>query len=152
MCRETEWPSAYAGRDIVRDAASALRRRHPGWQIVNIPRYRAHRDYDIPSLLANAQLLIGGGGTMCIEAAYYGTPVIATRPAPSRYMEWLFDHHLAVKSLSVARTVRHAEQVMAADRTAAARKRRAAAQRVFRRMNFALDNLVELILQTGSSA
>lgn len=151
VCRETEWQSAYAGRDTVRDAASALRRRHQDWQIVNIPRYRAHPDYDMPSLLANAQLLIGGGGTMCIEAAYYGTPVIATRPAPSRYMQWLFDHGLAVKSLSLARTVRHAEQFIASDGTAAARKRRPAAQRVFRRMNFPLDDLVELILRAGNS-
>jgi len=151
VCRETEWQSAYAGRDIVRDVATALRRRHADWQIVSIPRYRAHPDYDIPSLLAHAQLLIGGGGTMCIEAAYFGTPVIATRPAPSRYMEWLFDRRLAVKGVSAASTMRYAEQLIAADGTAAARTRRTAAQRVFRRMTFPLDNVVELILRTGNS-
>ena len=152
VCRETEWQSAYAGNDIVGDVASALRRRHPDWQIVNIPRYRAHPDYDIPSLVANAQLLIGGGGTMCIEAAYYGTPVIATRPAPSRYMAWLFDRGLAMKCLSVAGIVRHAEHFIATDRTAAARTRRAAARRVFGKMTFPLDSLVELILRTGQNA
>jgi predicted glycosyltransferase len=152
VCRETEWQSAYAGRDIVGEVAAVLRRRHPDWQIVNIPRYRAHPDYDIPSLVANAQLLIGGGGTMCIEAAYYGTPVIATRLAPSRYMEWLFERRLAVKSVSVAGTVRHAEQLMAAKRTAAAKKHRAAARRVFGRMTFPLDDVIELILRTGHGA
>jgi predicted glycosyltransferase len=73
VCRETEWQSTYVEGDIVGQVAAALQRRHPRWQVISIPRYRPHPMYDVPSLLAQADLFIGGGGTMCIEAAYYGT-------------------------------------------------------------------------------
>ena len=128
------------------EAQDALYRHCRRGEVPNRPYIRGKSTVTLPN-----RPYIRGKSTV-IEAAYYGTPVIATRPAPSRYMEWLFDRRLAVKCGSVAGTVRHAEQLIAADRTAAARKRRAAAQRVFRKMTFPLDDVVQLILRTGNSA
>jgi uncharacterized protein len=149
VCRETEWQSAYATGDIVGKVVEQLRRRHPGWQFIDIPRYRSHPFFDVPSLLARAHLLIGGGGTMCIEAAYYGTPAIATRPSPSRYMQWLFGRRLAVQCLSVPDAVQQADAIIArrgSQRAGAARRR---AQRIFKRMRFPLQRVVDLILRTA---
>jgi predicted glycosyltransferase len=152
VCRETEWQSGYATADIVGAAARVIQRRHPGWQIVSIPRYRRHRFYDVPSLLAQADLLIGGGGTMCIEAAYYGTPVIATRPTPSRYMQWLFDRRLAEKCTTVRDAARRAEEIIAASNADGGRMGRVRARRVFRGMSFPLHEIVEIVLRTATGA
>lgn len=144
VCRETEWQSGYVSEDIVRRARDELARRHPSWQFVDIPRYETHRYYDAPSLLAGASLLIGGGGTMCIEAAYYGTPVIATRPLRCHYMEWLFAHDLARNATTVEDTVRLVEDIVET------RVRwSAAAGAAFGRMRFPLEELTELIVDTA---
>jgi len=65
VCRETEWQSAYVATDIVGTVMRQLRRRHPRWQFVNIPRYAPHPFFDVPSLLAKAGVLIGGGAGRC---------------------------------------------------------------------------------------
>jgi len=149
VCRETEWQSAYARSDIVAAVTLQLHRRHPDWQFVSIPRYRPHPFYDVSSLLAHAHLLIGGGGTMCIEAAYYGTPVIATRGTPSRYMQWLFDRRLAVKCLSVPVAVRRAEAIIARRTTSSAQAARQRARGIFRKMRFPLEAVVDVVLRTA---
>lgn len=150
VARETEWQSAYARNDLVNDTIKQIARRHPDWQVVNVPRYRAHPFYDMPSLLASCDLFLGGGGTMCIEAAYYGTPVIATRPLQCRYMQWLFDHGLAVAAASVPAAVRKAEAIIAKQAMGKTRQQQAAA--IFRRLEFPLDQLVDVSIRTANGA
>ncbi|MEW6417025.1 MAG: DUF354 domain-containing protein [Nitrospirota bacterium] len=48
----------------------------------------------IQHLLAHADLFIGGGGTINIEATYFGTPTISTRSFISHYDKYLIDKGL----------------------------------------------------------
>lgn len=50
----------------------------------------------IQHLLAHADLFIGGGGTINIEATYFGTPTISTRSFISHYDKYLIDKDLMV--------------------------------------------------------
>jgi predicted glycosyltransferase len=150
VCRETEWQSSYVDNDIVRTIATEIGRRHPDWRIINIPRYRKHPFYDVPSLLADADLLIGGGGTMCIEAAYFGTPVLATLPIRMHYMQWLFERRLARKCSTVADGVRWAEKIIAARGTGRDLSARRRARRLFGKMTFPLRAVSKLIQAAAS--
>jgi predicted glycosyltransferase len=152
VCRETEWQSVYATEDIVGRVTQALSRKHQDWQLIEIPRYKPHRFYETPSLLANAHLFIGGGGTMCIEAAYYGTPVLATRPLTSYYMTWLFERGLALESLALDETVRKAEEIIESRTAHTIRRQRERAAAIFRRMTFPLERVVEVILDAASGS
>lgn len=152
VCRETEWQSSYLSSDIVETVGRALRQRHPEWDIISIPRYRTHRYHDVPALLADADLLVGGGGTMRIEAAYFGTPVIATRPLPSAYMQWLFARRLARRSLTVDDAVRAAEAIIARRDSRAAEVARRRARRIFAAMRFPLRRVVDAIRATAAGA
>jgi len=89
---------------------------------------------------------------MCIEGAYYGTPVIATRPLPCRYMQWLFSRRLAVHCTRVQDVVREAEAVIARRASTRAHALHRRAQRIFGDMRFPLDEIVALILRTAKRA
>jgi len=148
VSRETEWQSTYARRDVVGDVRRRLLERHPEWQWIAIPRYEQHPFYDTPRLLAAADLFLGGGGTMCIEAAYAGTPVIATRSLDCHYMRWLFDRDLAEESLDVDEAVARSERYVADHRFREAAAHRAAARRMFSEIPFPMDQVIEAILAT----
>ena len=150
VCRETEWQASYVDTDIVRSVAEMLRERHPDWQIVCLSRYDSHRFYDTPSLLAAADLFIGGGGTMCIEAAYFGTPVIATRALESRYITWLFEHQMALRADTLEETLARAESIMSARNASDAASERRHAAGLFEALPFPLEAVVEVILQTAA--
>lgn len=152
VCRETEWQSSYVDNDIAGAVAREIRRRHPDWRVITIARYKPHRFYDVPNLLARADLLIGGGGTMCIEAAYFGTPVIATLPVPTRYMEWLFERRLARRCLRVDEAVRWTEKIVANRGSKQATTLRRRARRYFSRMTFPLNQVVDLIQATAGGS
>jgi predicted glycosyltransferase len=79
------------------------------WNInlVIIPRYEAKhlqerfkkaivlkRAIILQNLLAKSSLFIGGGGTINIEATYFGVPVISTRSFISHYDKFLIDNGL----------------------------------------------------------
>lgn len=151
VCRETEWQSSYVREDLVTEAAERLRAAHPDWQVFEVPRYADHPFVHIPSLLAAADLLVGGGGTMCIEAAWLGVPVLATRALPSRYMDWLFEQDLAVPCGDARALGRRAEALVAERGTPAAEARRARARRVFDPRPFPLDEVVDGILKAVAS-
>lgn len=150
VCRETEWESAYVRTDFAVAAAEEFVRHHPRWQLLCIPRYTAHPYYDIPSLLARADLLIGGGGTMCVEAGYYGTPVLSTRPLVCHYMNWLFEEGLAQPCRTVAETV--AAAVAVAERVESKHIGQTRAARVFQGMSFPVDELADVILATAAAS
>jgi predicted glycosyltransferase len=48
----------------------------------------------LQNLLAKSNLFIGGGGTINIEACYFGVPVISTRSFISHYDKFLLDNNL----------------------------------------------------------
>jgi acetyltransferase-like isoleucine patch superfamily enzyme len=149
VARETEWQSSYVREDLVGGAVAALRRRHPEWQIVTVPRYEPHASVDVPGLLARADLLLGGGGTMCIEAAALGVPVLATRGRRVAYMDWLFDRGLATPCASEAEIVARAGPLVAERGSPEAEARRRRARRVFDALPFPLEAVLDAILATA---
>jgi hypothetical protein len=151
VCRETEWQSAYVSTDLIGKVVEELKNKHPAWQIINIPRYKTHRFYDTPSLLANANLFIGGGGTMCIEAAYYGTPVIATRPIECHYMKWLFEKGLSVQSSTVSNCLEKAEEIIYQRTNGKEEMQRKKARKIFEHMEFPLEKITNLIIDTAKT-
>ena len=79
------------------------------WDInlVIIPRYESEylkkrfkkaivleKKINLQNLLAKSYLFIGGGGTINIEACYFGVPVISTRSFISHYDKFLIDNNL----------------------------------------------------------
>ena len=93
---------------------------------------------DLQSLLAKADLLVGGGATMNIEAAYYGTPVIACRAIEVRYERFLLDSGLAVKAYNVEEVVRHSGELLGERNDDLARK-------VFGEMNYPLEEIITVM-------
>jgi len=154
VSRETEWQSTYARTDIVADIRRELTARHTDWQWIAIPRYEPHPFYDTPRLLAGADLFLGGGGTMCIEAAYAGTPVIATRALDCFYMQWLFERGLAEACTDADQAMSRSEHLVAGRASNAASDRRASAREAFRAIPFPFDEITDAILATvrGSSS
>src|SRR6185503_9935534 len=89
-----------------------LAERYSDWLFIGIPRYSPERlrerlsapNVVIPSeivnaisLMATADLFLGGGGTMNIESAYFGTPTLCCRPFNCVYEQWLLERGLAHK-------------------------------------------------------
>lgn len=144
--RETEVQASYVQTDIVGEVFRRLRRKHPKWQLLNIPRYRLHRPYDTGSLLSQADVFVGGGGTMCIEAAYYGTPVVATRELQCHYMAWLCRQRLAEEHLAANEAVIAIERIVQNRRTEENTRRRDRASRVFSKIPFPLEETVDVIM------
>lgn len=87
--RQTEVYSSYVHEDVVKIAVETLRQKFPGIDFLEIPRYTPHEWIDTVSLLAKADLFIGGGGTMNIEAAWFGTPVLDVRKFSTKISDWL---------------------------------------------------------------
>lgn len=129
--REEESEAAYlAGlASMLPDAVNALAERHPDWRFVGVPRYSPDRlrerlrganvvvlaeVVDSAALLAGADLFLGGGGTMNIEAAYFGTPTICCRPIACAYETWLIEQGLAFRprELTVAAVTGMAEELV----------------------------------------
>jgi predicted glycosyltransferase len=140
--RESETEASYlTGRvPVVIEAVRTLAGRHPDWRFVGIPRYAPEQlrarlpmpNVAIPTdivnaiaLMASADLLLAGGGTMNIESAYFGTPTICCRPMTCLYEHWLLEHGLAHRpaELTAPAIVAMAEDLIG-DRTDATALRR----------------------------
>ena len=78
-----------------------------GANLIVIPRYGSERirqalpdsmvvdsGVELSAILPFVDVMIGGGGTINIEAAYWGTPVISTRSFVSHYDRYLITHRL----------------------------------------------------------
>jgi predicted glycosyltransferase len=87
-----------------------------GDNIIAIPRYGGYETrrrlpfavvldetVELAAVLPFVDLMVGGGGTMNIEAAYWGTPVISTRSFLSHYDEYLLTHGLMHHATSIDR-------------------------------------------------
>jgi len=139
--RSSETKAAYLHgyRDLVSEAMKQLDR--DKYQLVNIPRYRPHKVIDTQSLLAKCTVLVGGGGTMNCEAAYYGTPVIDCRAIDTYYMRFLRRMGLAIRALTVDEIVKETEKAVRSGRNTEK------ARRVFGQMEFPLKEITEIILE-----
>ncbi len=149
VCRETEWQSSYVRHDVVRELLPTLREAHPDWQIVPVPRYDEHPYVDVPRLLAAADLLLGGGGTMCIEAAFFGVPVLASRGRRVAYMDWLFERDLAIECTEPAALLARAEQLVAERGGPEAAARRARARACFDPLAFPLEAVLDVLVDAA---
>jgi predicted glycosyltransferase len=161
--REEESEAAYLSgtAPVLTDAVNLLAARHPEWMFVGVPRYSPERlrqrlqganvtvltqAVDSAALLARADLFLGGGGTMNIEAAFFGTPAVCCRPLTCAYETWLIERKLAFKppELTVAAVVRMAELLQGRRVDAA----------LLRQMRFPVQDLldeIERIAVAGSS-
>jgi hypothetical protein len=161
--RESETKSAYLeGRDLAVESVKILASKHPDWHFYTRPRYSLEellnkigeltpnitiysRPIDMGSLLSKSHAFIGGGGTMCIEAAYYGTPVISTRSKSTYYERFLEEHGLIRKASNVAEVVKLVEQLVIEgweEHHARLQKR---AKEVFSKMEYPLDEIVSIL-------
>jgi len=156
LFRESEGRAAYLldKKSIVLSAVRTLAEKHRGWQFISRARYDAgelkselkdlpntyifDEPIDMQSLLAKADFLIGGGATMNIEAAYYGTPVIACRQIEVRYERFLIQAGLAIKAHSDRHIVELAERVLG-------NRNDDLARRVFGRMHYPLEEIIEIM-------
>lgn len=151
--RESETRAAYlkGKKEIVLDGISKLMELWPEAQFVCKPRYdanyvkiylpKAHvieEFIDFQSLLAVADLFIGGGGTCNIEAAYYGTPTVSVRPIETCYEKWLVEKGLSVKAETVHEAVSLAERLLG-------KRNDELAEQTFGQMEFPVKEVVDLI-------
>jgi predicted glycosyltransferase len=154
--RESEMGAAYlfGTEDISLPAVHQLAEKHPNWLFIARPRYGPEtlkqyfsnlanvviltQPIDLQSLLAKADLLVGGGATMCLEAAYFGTPVITCRPIEAPITNWLINSGLAWKGKTAENTVELAEDWISKRTTETARK-------AFGGMEFPLKQLIQNI-------
>lgn len=139
--RSSETKAAYLHgyRDLASEAMEQFNK--DKFQLINIPRYRPHKVIDTQSLLARCTVLIGGGGTMNCEAAYYGTPVIDCRAVDTYYMRFLRRMGLTVKALTIDQIVKETEKAVRSGKNAEK------ARRVFGQMKFPLKEITEIILE-----
>ncbi|MHC1729400.1 MAG: DUF354 domain-containing protein [Syntrophobacteraceae bacterium] len=110
VVREEEYKACYVAKQypFLYEAIPHIQEK-TGANIVIIPRYEhqylkqlfpsayvLEKKVEIQHLLAFANLFIGGGGTINIEATYFGTPTISTRSFISHYDKYLIDTGLMV--------------------------------------------------------
>ena len=108
VIREEEFKASYVNKkySLLYDGLVKLTQKVDAHYII-IPRYESKPLKDIfpfatildnasviQHLLAYAGLFIGGGGTINIEATYFGTPTISTRSFISHYDKYLIDKGL----------------------------------------------------------
>jgi len=152
--RESEVAAAYlfGKEDVTLPAVRLLAERMPDTEFVARPRYSAtaleryfkgcpnvkvfRKPVPMQSLLAKASLLIGGGATMCLEAAYFGTPVITFRPILAPITNFLVRAGLAWVGRSVDEVVKLAEEKVG-------RRKPELAKKVFSKMEFPLETLIQ---------
>ncbi len=108
--REEEYMASYvtSTQDWVVETLGRL-----GANLIVIPRYGSERirqalpdsivvdsGVELSAVLPFVDVMIGGGGTINIEAAYWGTPVISTRSFLSHYDEYLITNVLMQHGIS----------------------------------------------------
>ncbi len=154
VVREEEYKASYVVRKLptIYSALPSLKEKLDA-RFVIIPRYESdylkelfpwaiipNSKFIVQHLLAFADLFIGGGGTMNIEATYFGTPTISTRSFVSHYDKYIMDRGLMVWARTPDEVVRTAETVIGK------RNERLAAE-VFGEMRVDLDLFLSKILE-----
>lgn len=98
--------------DITPQIIEELKKKYPKYYFYEIPRYKKHEVVNLSSLLSNADLFIGGGGTIQIESAYWGTWTITTRPFKTYYDDYLVNDGLMERVSTVEQGVVIAERLL----------------------------------------
>jgi hypothetical protein len=94
--------SYYNGKDdLTQPIVDHLKSHFPDGTFYEVPRYTTHEMIDMQSLLAHADLFIGGGATMNIEAAWWGTWTLACRPVIASYDRWMEENLLQYRAYNI---------------------------------------------------
>jgi len=88
-------------------------------------------------LLAYSNLFIGGGGTINIEATYFGVPVISTRSFISHYDKFLIDNKLMWHSNNSEEIVNLAKELI---------DKKTDSQKVYEKMDVNIDMFIREII------
>ncbi|GAH08416.1 unnamed protein product, partial [marine sediment metagenome] len=80
--------------DITPQVIEELKKLVPDATYYPIPRYNPHKMIDLQSLLAYADLFVGGGGTITEEATWWGTWCVTCKPFKTTYDQWLITNDL----------------------------------------------------------
>jgi hypothetical protein len=75
--------------DITDMIVTELKKQYPDGLFYEVSRYNGHRMVNLQNMLYFADLFIGGGGTINIESAYWGTWTMSCRPFSTTYDDWL---------------------------------------------------------------
>lgn len=158
--RESEVKASYllGKKDITVEAVKVLAKKRPDIQFVARPRYSVNemksrfskneypnvkiiqRAIDMRSLLAKSSVFIGGGATMCMEAAYLGIPTINTRPIKSPMTDFLEQQDLAIKANTIKDIVNMVQTRLDSGYKEQYIRR---AENVFKCLEFPMDKLIE---------
>ncbi|MEW6740292.1 MAG: DUF354 domain-containing protein [Nitrospirota bacterium] len=154
VIREEEFKASYVTEkySLLYDGLAKLTKKIDANYVI-IPRYESKPLKDlfpfamildnasvIQHLLAYADLFIGGGGTINIEATYFGTPTISTRSFISHYDKYLIDKGLMQWVDSADMLVDIAMNIMG-------KPRKRLAEGVYSAMDFDEDTIVNNILE-----
>ncbi len=112
-----KYPILYEGLEIIKNEMDA--------NIIIIPRYEPEPLIElfpyakvlkekmvIQHLLAYCDLFIGGGGTLNLEACYFGTPTISTRSFVSHYDKYVIDQGLMRKVETKEELIETAKEII----------------------------------------
>lgn len=125
VIREEEYKASYVNEryGFLDEAVKELEKENVN--IIIIPRYESdhlkhifkqsiilEKKIVLQHLLAYTDLFIGGGGTINIEATYFGVPVISTRSFISHYDKFLIDNGLMWHSNDVQEIVELAKKLI----------------------------------------
>ena len=112
--REGETKASYyqsmGMEDITSDVIEAIKGEYPDGTYMGISRYDHHPMTDLQSLLYYADLFVGGGGTINIEAAYWGTWVLSCRPISTAYDRWLEGQGMVQRVRTVGESLGYARE------------------------------------------
>lgn len=112
--RESENHASYLidKEDITEYIIDELKDLYPSGTFFKIPRYEEHKSIDLQSLFAYADLFIGGGGTMNIEATWWGTWTLACRKITTSYDNWLEDNYLQFRVHNVESAIDYSKYLL----------------------------------------
>jgi len=152
VIREEEYKASYVLKKIpiLYEAIFELNKKIDA-DFVIIPRYESkylkeifpwaiipERKFIVQHLLAFADLFIGGGGTMNIEATYFGTPTISTRSFVSHYDKYVIEKGLMVWAQTKEEVIENALKMLG-------KRNDMLAKKVFGEMEVNIDLFVEKI-------
>jgi len=153
--RESELKASYLydSKSIVEGIASEIEKKHRGVRFIIKKRYEGPMpdlEYiaevsgkKLFSFMAESNLFIGGGGTMNVEASYFGTPTLYCRPKTADYEKWIIRKNLGYRVKNVKEGARIANRVLSDPRIEnRARKR---AKRVFSRQHFPVEEIIRIM-------
>jgi len=153
IVREEEFKASYVRKKVNFFYEAIKELEKMDINLIIIPRYEAthlkkefkkaiilEKKIILQHLLAYSNLLIGGGGTINIEAAFFGVPVISTRSFISHYDKFLIDNKLMYHLNNKNEILKLAKKLLEIKNTKKAKE-------VFKKMDVNIDLLIKGILE-----